>query len=261
MPNPDQDWRWLGNQAVDVVIDWTLQKMGLPKNERQALSQKLYNTAMAEALEQFQRIAALEIAIPGDPNFDLHDLLGQAGREDPKLKYLANRELYRYDWLDSNPVIKTYHDKLASYIKLRKILPVLNTGSVVFPLDPTRPAEAELISPMILPLIRDNGKDQAICLVNFGNPQNSWDTWQQSQNSPEYPEIHSQQPKVENYKLPLKFTGIPVGTRYKSVDPEAHGEEIYGVNPNQELVKMNPDGTFTNQGINIHIARTLLRIK
>lgn len=265
---PSDSRRWLGYQQLDKVIDWAIEKLPehcLDEEQKSAFKQALYNETIKPALEQYKRIVALQIAVPGDPTFYLPDLLGQAGGEDLKNMYLGNRELIRYDWLKSNPVIRQYCNELAAIIRQRHENNVLNNGHLELPLDPER-SEAEkaaLNKYPILPLIRDNGEDQAISLINFGiqqegfqDPNNAWNSWMMSQQSPFYPEIRSNKPKVQDYRLNLKHLGIPVGTLYKSVDPEAQGKEYYVVNKDYQLVgRDNPA-----YGIDIGIARTLVRV-
>lgn len=270
----DQDRRWLGYQQLDYIIDWTVDR--LPTDHptlaplkqpqvKQGLKQTLFNHTINDALEQFKRVAAMQVALPGDPTFYLPDLLGQAGGENIKNMFLGNRELIRTDWLKTNPRINRYFNELAPIIRQRYDTHVLNNGSLLLPLDPMRDddspeANKTLNETGVVPLIRDNGRDQALCLINMGKSQDHWTSWQDGMTSTSYPTLKQTQQDVHNYTLSLKALGIPPGTRYRSVDAErTPDQEWFVVNPQGTLVRL-VNGQPSTEGMSIHTTRTLMRI-
>ena len=101
----------------------------------------------------------------------------------------------------------------------------------------------------ILPVVRDNGKQQGIVLVNTGQPGDIG--WDKVGPGPAYQEIRATRPVVANYKLSLKALQQPAGTRY--VDPESG--ERFVVNARGELVSAeNPE-----KGLDVAIYRVLMR--
>ena len=268
-----RDKRWVGHQQVDWVIDWVVDripadKVALTKPQRDKLKQVMYNYAVAPALEQFKRITALQIATPGNPTFYLPDLLGQAGGEDIKNMYLGCRELIRHDWLKTNPLIQGYVNDLAGLIRLRQDHHVLNNGSMVLPLNPgvDPDAQAKLEASPVVPMIRDNGHDQVISLVNLGNATNVWGSLDAARKTQRYPEVVSQQRTVTDYKLDLSHLKIQPGTVYEAIDPETpkettNGNRYFRVNNNYQLVLMDSqDVSGLGVGINVNIARFLRRL-
>ncbi len=278
-----RDQRWLAYQQLDFVIDRLIRKMADDANKagtnispllktkpaRDALKQVLYHGCVIPALEQYKRITAINVAMPGDPTLYLPDLLGQAGGESVKNMYVGDRELIRYDWLKTDPVIAKYCQELGAIVKMRENCHVLNNGHVELPLDPDRPRtgkteEALLNQSSIFPMVRDNGTDQAICLVNFGAPTPMWDSWKDSQGKEHYPEISTRKPTVSKYKLNLQYLGIAPGTLYEAIDPETKGKEYYVVKPNYQLARIVNPGQAASaslqEGIDVRIMRTLQRV-
>ncbi len=268
---------WLGYQQLDYAVGWVLDAIRESLEEtsplkaaladpkaKVATTQAIYTQMVMPGLEQYKRIVALQMVTPGDPTLYLPDLLGQAGGEDLKNMYLGNRELIRRDWLNPqspyhNPVIHRFFNELADLVRLRHENHVLNNGFVELPLDPARPEDqAKLNQAPIVPLVRDNGTDQALCLVNLGAPESPWNSWvamreQREPNSP-YSELHSTQPKVSNYSLDLTHLGVPEGALFESVDPEGRGTKY--VVRNRRLV----DADQPDKGIDVAIARVLKRV-
>ncbi len=264
--------QWLGYRQLDHVIGWTIdhiaqqspKKALIQKPDIQtALKQTLYNEAIRPALEQFKRIVALQIAMPGDPSFYLADLLGQAGGEDLRNMYLGNRELIRHDWLKTNPLIQQFFEDVTALIRQRHENHVLNNGHLELPYDPDLSPQQKSALDMepILPIIRDNGKDQALCLINFAAPEDPWTSWMKDQKTPnsDYPELVSNPEKqtVRNFFLDLRHLGIRPGTLYKAVDPESKDKAKYYVVRGDHILACKDN---LNRGIDINIARTLVRV-
>ena len=260
---PEHEKRWLGYQQFDYTIGKFIDKLpasALPKSKEQieGLKQGLYTVMIQPALEHYKRMAAILIAMPGDPTFYMPDLYGQAGGENFKNMYLGNRELIRYDWLEKNPILKKYHDELASIVRLRKEHHALNNGQLILPLDPeTNPKAAKILdSTGIIPLMRDDGLgNQTISLLNTGKPEHAWDTYNHASTQGKYPEAKTTQHDYKNYKLDLSAIKIAPGTRYKSVDSETNKPEYFIVDPQMQLVSEND----LSKGIDIKIHRLLTR--
>ncbi|MCA9798426.1 MAG: hypothetical protein KC474_02675 [Cyanobacteria bacterium HKST-UBA04] len=262
--------RWLGYQQVDYVIDWVVDRLDVPtlKNDvqlRRRYKQALFNHTIEPALKQFERLAALQVAIPGDPTIYLPDLLGQAGGEDIKNMYLGNRELIRHDWLKTNPLIARHFQALSGILRQRYENHVLNNGSFVLPVNPKEGDDNSVPNQFlndtgVLPFIRDNGTDQVIALINTGKPENHWETFDRGVVSPTYAHLDIRQDVAKNYKLPLKRLSIKPGTVYQATDHETTpNDRWYVVNSHYELVKLI-DGRPSDQGIDIQTARTLRRV-
>lgn len=376
--------RWLGYQPTDYVIDKAFEFLAQTQPQRiapwgaeniQQLKMVWMNTALTGAFQRYQRMAAFQTSITGNPTYYLPTLYGQTGGEGAKNRYLGNRDAIRRDWVDTNPTVKQFQQQTLQWVALRNQHAVLNEGMEYHPapfdanlentqyytavleniphlkpiLESVRaeyenllttepkklvnnkgeeisdelhpcpkpnerkhlihwiqhcvsvpgndhegrngkelfkqqvkercsPGFSEKIKTLndeikrqqgIIPIVRDNGRDQMIVLLHAArNKSDGWEgpgQWWASAKKPDKPEELRHYPEVtyngkqtaepyQNYKLYLHLLGIPVGTRYKAVGPEADGN-TYVVNEQHELVNQ-----ANGQGIDINIAKFLLRV-
>ncbi len=210
---------------------------------RVALKNQLFDTGIEPVFEKIQRIVALHTALPGNPSVYLPDLLAQSGGEFIKNMFLQNRNLVRHDWIDSREDIRGNLDALLDILRLRTDYPVLNDGFVLKP--EVKDEDG------VVPIIRDNGVDQAIMLVNTGKPK-ELDFNNKVGDGRKYQEVELAQPVKQDYRLSLKNLDIAGGTRYE--DP-ATGE-TFRVNGDQVLESEARPG----QGIDVATYRMLVRL-
>ncbi len=168
------DWQeHFGYQPLDVALNHVFEKAEakLPavlKTQRASIEKlkvDLYNTAMKPVLQKQERVFGIQNALPGNPSVYLPDLFAQGGSEWTKNTYGQNRQIIRVDKLEKstgNQDFQQYLDRVGKLFKSRTDLTVLQDG-FVHPL----PADDEN---GILPILRDNGQDQAIVLVDTGKP-------------------------------------------------------------------------------------------
>lgn len=246
--------RQWGYQPLEIALDHVFERMPsnwtnkLPGSEnpgliQKAISEQLYQQAMTPVLDKLTRILALQVAVPGNPSVYLPDLLGQTGSELVKNMFVQNRNLIRHDWLDKKsklddkPYLREFYQEASQILKLRSRYPVLNDGIV---LEPQVNDEDGVV-----PIIRDNGKDQAILLVNTGKPSGLvWDN--KMGDGALYKEINLADDRRQIYGYRLNMSPLrlqPYTTRY--VDPE-NGEEFV-LNEQSVLVK----ALDHNQGIDL----------
>ncbi len=240
--------------ALDMVFDNSLFKKAFKKQLglesvhsldfskfKKALKQELYQKIMGKVKNKLLRVVASEVALPGDFILEMPDLLGQTG--DTWLKNRVSRT-GRLRALPQgtmeNPMAEEFMTQISNLLLLRKKYPVL--------------AQGQLLSPVIqkgdsvLPIIRDDGENQAIMLINSGTPQKTEGVLG---TSPVYPSLDSQKPVAKNYHLDLSAIQTPVGTVY--TDGET-GEE-FKVSKDFKLISKNNPA----QGIDVESYRLLTR--
>ncbi len=213
---------------------------------KQTLHEQLFDQLQKPVLEdKFLRKVALQVGVPGNPS--IYEIVPQGGSESRKNKYVQNRPLIRYDWLKERPLYQDYHQKLSRLLHLRKQVPVLNDG-IVLPLQ-TQDVDG------IVPLVRDNGREQAIMLVNTGKPSlpEDYPHWRNlTGNDAQYPEIQTTQKVKKNFKLNLSaIQPQPEKTVYRDVETG----ERFKVDKNYQLVSLDNPG----RGMDIEVYRCLVR--
>jgi hypothetical protein len=157
---------------------------------QEALKLITLHTAIEPAMERYKRIAALSIALPGTPSFYLPDLLGDLdaqGGEAEKNKFLGTRSALNLDkaqtaipWRSQKNMQtmlqNRYIQELQPYIKLREQLPVLTNGFTRHPnyenLETTEKNiyTDHLNRTQLLPILRDDGRNQVLTLTYTGSP-------------------------------------------------------------------------------------------
>jgi glycosidase len=230
----------------------------LPPNKMEALKLKLYNTAMSPVLAKQERIFAIQNALPGNPSVYLPDLFAQGGSEFTKNIYSQNRGIIRADRLQENPKSEfgQYWQRVGQIFNSRNQLPVLTDG-IVLPVE-TNDAHG------ILPIIRDNGKDQVIVLVDTGKPNApngkaipALDTNDKA-NLNRYSNVQGEWTKT-NRKLSapllLKSDHLKPGTTYTDFETK----ERFKLNAQGELVKLAANGRTEIPKFEIKANRILVR--
>lgn len=246
--------RHFGYQPLDIALDHVFKNLELPQADmfplgfdveafKREIKSRLYVQAQRPVLEKLLRMFAVQTAIPGNPSVYLQDLFAQGGSEFVKNIFVQNRNLIRLDKLENDPDFQDFFKRAGEIFQLRNRLPVLNDG-VVLPV----PADNEN---GILPVVRDNGQQQVITLVNTGKPSElKWQDGKVGQGL-RYAEVTSANPVVFNYRPNLSALKLAAGTRYR----DAQTGELFVLNGKGVLESLNRPG----QGMDIHISRTLVR--
>lgn len=154
--NSTSDWQ---EQAFDGVFD----NCNEAKQFLDEVKVGFYTHANKPVMEKLKRVFAVQNALPGNPSVYMPDLFAQGGSEFTKNIYAQNRNIIRVDKLKNDPDFIRFNQDVGNMFKTREKLEVLHNGVVL-------PVEID-DEKGILPIIRDNGKDQAIVLVNTGQPK------------------------------------------------------------------------------------------
>ena len=154
--NRNPDWQ---EQAFDGVFD----NCNEAKQFLDDVKVGFYTHANKLMMEKLKRVFAVQNALPGNPSIYLPDLFAQGGSEFTKNIYAQNRNIIRVDKLKNDPDFIRFNQEVGNIFKTRQKLDVLHNGVVL-------PVEID-DEKGILPIIRDNGRDQAIVLVNTGMPK------------------------------------------------------------------------------------------
>ncbi len=206
------------------------------------LKTQLFDQLTGSFLEKYKRVVALQVALPGNPSIYLPDLLAQGGGEYTKNMFLQNRNLIRHDWLAGKKDIRESKDDILALLDLRTAYPALNDGFVLKPVVNDQDG--------VLPVIRDNGEQQVVMLVNTGLPS-ELDYNNKVGDGPLYREIQSTQPIKQNYKLNVSNLDIAEGTEYRDVEAGLN----YVINNTGQLVsKQDPA-----KGIDVPVYKLLIR--
>ncbi|MBY0449522.1 MAG: hypothetical protein K2X01_02710 [Cyanobacteria bacterium] len=261
--------RQLGYQPLEMVLrhiaetDAFQAVLGKRSKLAQQYQQWMYQTAMTPVLDKLTRSMAVQIGSPGSPSIYLPDLLGQSGGEYVKNMFVQNRNPLRLDWLgqtaEAKPWLKSWlQETVQPLLKLRAEYPALDNGVLLSPVVEDHEG--------IVPLIRDNGTQQVILLVNTGKPRDiGWNKMgfyddcykgdpRHNQEVPEYKSIDLMQPVKSNYQLNLGNLHIPAGTKY--VDPNGNDRKASSYTVNAQGVLVNDK---TGRGIDVKQYKLLVR--
>jgi hypothetical protein len=205
--------RHFGYQPLPLAIDrWFNQ---LPANTLPAgfpvvpFKQALFETAFASVPDKLIAATALQVGVPGQPSIYGHDLFATTGGEFTNNRFIQNRAPISLQAPWASPLQAKTQAQLLKLTQLRDQVPVLNNGLLLDPGPQT--------DDTIAPLIRDNGRDQAIMLVNSGKPS-PLNYFEKVGQDPLYPEVTRTQPVKKGYQLNLKHLDVAPGTVYKDVD-------------------------------------------
>lgn len=208
----------------------------------QELKHALYQQANGPVMDKLLRIFAIQSAMPGNPSLYLHDLFAQGGGEWLKNEFVQDRAPIRIDRLESEPGMNRFMQSVTEILGQRAQLPALTNGQLI-PIT----ADDEV---GVLPIVRDNGQDQVIVLVNTGKPQGP--QWGQGKvgTSAQYTEITTTTPEIKNYVPNLAELKARPGTVYRDVNTN----ERFKINASGQLV-----GFKSGRGMDINICRILQR--
>jgi hypothetical protein len=246
--------RHAGYQPIDLVLDRTFNAIkpaqlvakGQPVNAA-ALKQQWLQKAMQPALDKMLRLTALQVGTPGIPSVTLHDYYPPGGGETGKNATVQNRGPIALG--HANSQIKAYQAEVNKLLALRQQWPVLDNGLLLPPCHPDD--EYALSQQGVMPFIRDNGKDQAIMLVNTGNPKGLDWANKVGLDGTRYDAPYATQLRVPNARINLHHLQMPLHTQYK----DATTGMLYVINAQGQLVqKDNP-----KQGPAVTVATVLIR--
>jgi hypothetical protein len=205
------------------------------------IQESLYQQANLPVMDKLLRIFALQCGMSGNPSVYLHDLFVQSGGEWLKNAFVQDRSVIRTDRLETERWLQSFLDAATAIFGQRGKLPALTNGQLI-------PVSADDENGVI-PLVRDNGQDQVIVLVNTGKPKAP--EWEKGKvdTTERYPEILPTTPNLKDYKLNLSELHVRPGTLYRDVNT---GEGF----------KINEEGRLVNlrgQGMELGICRILQR--
>lgn len=228
--------RHFGYQPLDIAISHVFEEIassqlpaGMQKSEfLEKWKTALYNEATEPVMNNLKKVFAVQNALPGNPSVYLPDLFAQGGGEWTKNTFCQDRNLIRMDKLQDAQFQRFFNDVSRIFTtRSSPDLQVLNNGSVV-------PITADDKNG-VLPIVRDNGQQQAIVLVNVGKPH-PLDWNHKAGVEPQYATIQRDiQPELRNYQPDLAELHMPEGTRYRDV----HTNEVFVLNGDGKLVSAN----------------------
>lgn len=255
----DEWGRPFGSQPLDIALDNVFkhlpdQWIPVPPEEwvstpsqghtarsiKEQVKTQLYADATRPVLSKLLRVFAVQNAIPGNPSIYLPDLFAQGGSEWLKNVFVQNRNLIRVDKLAEDAEFQAFFAQVGEIFNTRQQLPALTNGIVL----PLSGDDAN----GILPVVRDNGQQQVITLINAGKPSEvDWNLKVGKETG--YTDIRTTQPVVKNYKPDLSELQLAPGTTYKDV----HTGEVFTLNADGKLEDAN------GKGMDIAISRMLVR--
>jgi hypothetical protein len=247
-----------GYQALDVALNHVFEfaqpelvkQLGFDATEK--LKVGIYNEALKPVMEKQERIFAIQNALPGNPSVYLPDLFAQGGSEYIKNTYVQNRSIIRADRL-KDPQFQKYLEQVGKIFNSRSELPVLNDG-IVLPIENMADADRQ----GILPIVRDNGDQQAIVLIDTGKPREN-EKSRENMERKLYPfnAPNQAEPKKEDKmsSLNLKSQHLTPGSRYQ----DWNTKEWFKLDDDFNLKPTDENGLFTNGPVALKANRVLVR--
>ncbi|MEB3205720.1 MAG: hypothetical protein VKK59_00055 [Vampirovibrionales bacterium] len=252
-----------GYWPLDYTLDRWLNTLdsNLIGNHQAAFKQALFDATLnhAQIPQKLERITALQVALPGLPSVSINDLLGPGGGETDKNAMVQNRQPIDVTQPAVSDVQRHMRQSQLKLMQLRHSLPVLNDGLLINPA--LSVAQRDVLNDAgIMPIIRDNGTDQAIVLIHTGKPKpiknedNGWT--ERIGDLPTYKHPYATQAVAKNFKLDLSALDFPVGAGYQDV---MTGDRLV-INNKGQLVKADEQGQPTDHGLDIETVRVLKRL-
>jgi hypothetical protein len=266
-----------------------LPELAKSKAFQNELKTSLFNHINRPVMEKLLRIFAIQTAMPGNPSIYLQDFFARGGGEWMKNIFVQNRNLLPVHRLTEQPDsdFRKFYDQAGAIFRSRSAsvdpaltltqkgfspeaamalqqscASALNDGAMLDVLPPKPPEgqpnpdfdriKRNMDESGILPMVRDNGRDQVIVLVNTGKPRDSRGDYNDRIGSgPGYKEILPEKPVVENHKPDLSNLHLAPGTRYIDINTG-------------EAFRLNEAGLLVNdqhpeKGVDVHISRFLVR--
>jgi hypothetical protein len=278
--------RHFGYEGPDIVLqnifknltnDWAKSVPAFAKEPekintfRDQLKEALYTEMLKPVIPKMLRLLAVQSALPGNPSFYLQDWFLQGGGEYKENIFVQNRGAIRVDkWAKKptkEPAPFTHDADYQKFIaRAKEILEARSRGIEMD--DPNHPGKKVRLGPGafnngtllnvpaddengILPLVRDNGREQVITLVNTGQPQPLDWLHKAGQDGPGYAKIHTTPEPLQDYRTTLSC-------------PELVPGRIYRDAINGERFRLDEEGALVNvkhpdRGIDIADCRILVR--
>jgi hypothetical protein len=240
------------------------QKIEAFKND---LKSSLYSEMMAPILPKLLRTFAVQNALPGNPSVYLPDWVAQGGGEREQNVFIQNRGLINPRGLKGEPQGLATPEFKAQFKDFQKqASAIFNTrvrglevpGKADKTLGPGALNEGSLLDipaddeKGILPIIRDNGREQVMTLVYTGLPSQPKD-WHNKVGAGTigYENIGETEGALTDYRTQFKHPELTPGRIYR----DAINGERFRLNDDGELRSLkNPD-----KGIDIETFRILIR--
>lgn len=231
------------------------------------LKSSLYSEMMAPILPKLLRTFAVQNALPGNPSVYLPDWVAQGGGEREQNVFIQNRGLIDPRGLKGEPQGLATPEFKAQFKDFQKqASAIFNTrvrglevpGKTDKTLGPGALNEGSLLDipaddeKGILPIIRDNGREQVMTLVYTGLPSQPKD-WHNKVGAGTigYENIGETEGALTDYKTQFKHPELTPGRTYR----DAINGERFRLNEDGELRSLkNPD-----KGIDIETFRILIR--
>gem|GEM_PF-2626756 len=266
--------RWgahFGYQPLDIALNhvfetfpedwWKTDANGQIHNEAEAhqflevLKFNMYQHANRPVMEKLLREFAVQIAMPGNPSIYLPDFFAQGGSEFVKNMYAQNRNIIRVDKDSNDAEFRQFQQQAGKILNARKNLEVLNSGTIL-------PVDID-DDQAILPVIRDNGKDQAIVLVDVAKQEPPNLTERKiGFDSNKYATVGDSpaERNVSNFKLNSPY--LTPGAIYQD---ELNPGDKFTIDQNHQLVQIEAQGRPLPRSRNgatfhLHNARILKRL-
>ena len=231
------------------------------------LKSALYSEMMAPVLPKLLRTFAVQNALPGNPSVYLPDWVAQGGGEREQNIFIQNRGLINPKGLKGEPQGPATPEFKAKFKDFQKQAgAIFNTrvrgleipGKTDKTLGPGALNEGSLLDipaddeKGVLPIVRDNGREQVMTLVYTGLPSQPKD-WHNKVGAGTigYEPIGETEGALTDYRTQLKHPELTPGRTYR----DAINGERFRLNDDGELRSLtNPD-----KGIDIETYRILIR--
>jgi hypothetical protein len=275
--------RHFGYQAPDVALNHVFQNLDtklltdvLPglKNQPEALSalkanfqKALYGEMLKPVLPKLLRIFAVQNALPGNPSVYLPDWIAQGGGEWEQNVFVQNRALINPQALKGKPQglasedyekeFQRFQERAGAIFRTRtQGLEVPNRGKKT--LGPAALNEGVLLNVAaddekgVLPLVRDNGREQVITLVSTGQPARpkDWDN-KVGADTIGYEAFSETEAPLRDYRSQLQSSELIPGRTYR----DAINGERFRLGEDGALMSLKKPG----YGIDIDDFRILIR--
>jgi glycosidase len=271
------DWgRNFGYQPPDVALQQVFEhfvrsgrewKQAVPafKNDpvqasafADSLQSALYAEMLRPVLPRLLRLFAVQNALPGNPSVYLPDWFAQGGGEWTQNVFSQNRALIRTDKLKAlDPNYRRFAERASAIFRTRSAGISSSASPDKGTLGPGALNEGVLLDVPaddeagVLPIVRDNGREQVITLVYTGKPEPLDWLHKEGPDGAGYAAVRTQSEPLRDYRTQLKTPELVPGRTYR----DATDGERFRLGEDGALVSL----THPGRGIDIADCRILVR--